>query len=72
MNLLKDELAQATIEYILLFAFMSMISIGIVKSIGGSLSTSVGTLAFALSQELSTGVCARECFYNGYANSIGR
>ena len=67
MNLLNS-LGQATVEYILIFAFMGMISIGIVRAIGGGVSTSVGTLAYALTQELSTGICKQNCFYTGYVN----
>jgi len=59
---------QATIEYILIFAFMALVSLAIVRAMGGGLSTSVRTLAFALSQELSTGICKTECFYTGYVN----
>jgi Flp pilus assembly pilin Flp len=67
MNFL-DSLGQATVEYILIFAFMAMISLGIVRAIGGGVSTSVGTLAYTLTQELSTGVCAKNCFYSGFIN----
>ncbi len=67
MNLLNSR-GQATVEYVLIFAFMGMVSLGIVRAIGGGVSTSVGTLAYALTQELSTGICPKNCFYSGFIN----
>ena len=59
---------QATIEYVIVFAFMTLISVGVVRTMGVGLSTSVKTLAYSLSQELSSGICRTECFYTGYKN----
>lgn len=70
MKFLKQNLGQATVEYVLLFAFMSAISVSIVKSIGNGVSTSVGSLGYSLSQQLHTGICKRECFYTGYQNGL--
>ncbi len=67
---MKEKSGQATVEYILIFAFMSLISIGMVRSIGVGLSKSVKSLGWVLSQELSTGVCAKRCFYSGYKNEV--
>lgn len=65
---MKNNLGQATVEYILLFGFMAMVGIGITKGIGTGVSTSVRSLAYALTQELSTGVCSDTCVYSGYKN----
>jgi Flp pilus assembly pilin Flp len=67
---MRKDSGQATVEYILIFAFMSLISIGMVKSIGTGLSESVKSLGWVLTQELSTGVCPKQCFYSGYKNGI--
>ena len=67
MKIMSDY-GQATVEYILIFPFMACISLAIVRSIGGGVSTSVGSLAYALTQELSTGICRSNCFFTGYDN----
>lgn len=61
---------QATIEYILIFSFISLIGVGLARTIGGSISTSVKSLGWVLSQELSTGICRTQCFYGGYKNGM--
>jgi len=61
---------QATVEYILIFSFMSLIGMGVARSIGAGVSTSVKNLAWVLTQELSTGVCPKLCFYGSYQNGI--
>jgi Flp pilus assembly pilin Flp len=66
----RKDLGQATVEYILIFAFMSLVSVAMVRSIGTGLSTSVRSLGWVLTQELSTGVCASRCFYTGYKNKV--
>ena len=67
---MKKNFGQATVEYILIFAFMSFISIGMVRAIGTGLSESVQSLGWVLTQELSTGVCQQRCFYAGYQNRV--
>lgn len=59
---------QATVEYILLFGFMALIGISMARTIGNGLSGSVRSLGYVLTQELSTGVCERECIYGQYEN----
>ena len=67
---IKSNCGQATIEYILIFAFMSLIGIGVGRTIGTGIKDSVMSLGFALSQELTTGVCSQECFYSSYKNRV--
>ena len=69
--MLRSSAGQATVEYILIFALMAMIGLGMVRGIGSALSTSIKRLSFVLTQELSTGVCSDRCFYSGYKNEIG-
>ena len=59
---------QALIEYLLIFAFMTFITINMVKGLGKTMLSSVGYIGFELTQQLTIGVCERGCFYNGYRN----
>lgn len=59
---------QATIEYILLFSFLAFILVNFVNGLGKMVGTSVGSLGYALTDQLKTGVCPELCFYNGYRN----
>jgi hypothetical protein len=59
---------QALIEYLLLFSFMTFITIGMVRGLGKTLFKSVGYLGYELTEQFTVGVCVRECFYNGYKN----
>ena len=70
MKKLYCHVGQATIEYILIFAFMSLIGVGLTRVIGTGIKNTVQGLGFVLTQELSTGVCASECFYGQYKNGV--
>lgn len=59
---------QALIEYLLLFSFMTFITISMVKGLGKTLFKSVGYLGYELTEQFTIGVCSKECFYNGYKN----
>lgn len=61
---------QATIEYIFIFAFMSLIGVALANLIGGSIGNSARSLGWALTQELSTGVCNSQCFFSNYQNGV--
>lgn len=61
---------QALIEYLFIFAFIGMIAVGMMKGLGESLSSSMGSLNFFLTQELSVGVCDRWCLGDQYKNII--
>lgn len=65
---LKNRLGQATIEYILLFGFMAMIAVSMARALTGTMQSSVGGLALAMTNYLTTGVCKELCFYAGYKN----
>ena len=47
---------------------MMLVGLNMAKLIGNGLSRSVRGLGYALTQELSTGVCEKLCFYTGYKN----
>lgn len=59
---------QALIEYLLLFSFMTFITISMVKGLGKTIFKSVGYLGHELTEQFTIGVCQRECFYKGYKN----
>ena len=59
---------QATVEYILLFSFMAFILVNFVNGLGKMVGTSMGSLGYALTQQLTIGVCPNQCFFNGYTN----
>ena len=59
---------QALIEYLLIFSFMTFISISMVKGLGTTLFKSVGFMGYELSEQFTIGVCKTDCFYSGYVN----
>ncbi|OUR93103.1 hypothetical protein A9Q84_21615 [Halobacteriovorax marinus] len=59
---------QALIEYLILFAFMSLIAVNMVKGMGGMMTASVRSIGYQLTQQLTIGVCDRECWYADYVN----
>ncbi len=59
---------QAVVEYLLLFAFISLIGISLVKGFTETMGKTAGGLSYILSQQLTSGVCAEACFYIGYVN----
>jgi hypothetical protein len=59
---------QALIEYLLIFSFMTMITIGMVKGLGKTMLKSVGYIGFEMTEQFTIGVCKEVCFFNGYKN----
>ncbi len=59
---------QSTIEYMMVLAFIAMISFAMVKKVGEFMGDQVGSLAHVLSIHLSVGVCKDSCFYSQYVN----
>lgn len=68
----KDNLkftGQALVEYILIFAFFTTMSLGIIRSMSNVIDESMGGLAWILTQELKSGVCSKGCYiYEGFVN----
>ena len=67
-NILKLATGQALIEYLLLFSFMTFMAINVVKGLGKTMLSTVGYLGYELTEQLTVGVCAKDCFYQGYSN----
>jgi hypothetical protein len=61
---------QALLEYLIVFTFMSFISVAFVKAFAGYLGNTVGGLGYYLSQYLTTGACSKSCFGNPYQNKV--
>jgi hypothetical protein len=59
---------QALIEYLLLFSFMTFISISMVKGLGKTMLSSVGIMGHELTEQFTVGVCKELCFFSGYTN----
>lgn len=68
MSLLRNNFGQATVEYILLLAFLMTISLTLVNSFTGFMTSNIGNLSHVLSYNLSVGVCREECFFSSYRN----
>lgn len=65
---LKNQNGQALVEYILIFAFISFLAVGMVKGLGKTLTTSIGYIGYELTEQFTIGVCKQDCFFNGFNN----
>ena len=61
---------QATIEYLLVFAFVALIAVALIKAIGLGMGSGMGLLGTGLSRHLSVGVCQEYCYYDGFINKV--
>lgn len=59
---------QALIEYLLIFSFMTFITISMVKGLGKTVLSSVGYMGYEITEQFTIGVCKSECFFSGYIN----
>ena len=59
---------QALVEYLLIFSFMTFISISLVRGLGKTLMSSVGNIGYEMTEQFTVGVCKKLCFYTGYKN----
>lgn len=62
---------QATIEYLLIFAFIVLLGSRFISGFGDFMGKSFGNISHVLSINLSTGVCNDHCFYSNYENGYG-
>ncbi len=63
-----NESGQAVIEYLIIFSFMALIGLNMMKSLGSFMSGTAAGLGYALTQQLASGVCRKDCFYDGFKN----
>lgn len=59
---------QALIEYMLMFSFMTFVSINMVKGFGKTMISTVHYLGYELTEQSTVGVCKENCFFSGYIN----
>ncbi len=71
-DLKSSQRGQALIEYILIFSFITFLSVSFVKSLNLIMTNSVGSLAYELTEQLTVGVCKKRCFYSGFINEEKR
>ncbi len=64
----SDNRGQALIEYLLIFSFVTFLSIGLIKGVSNTMLSSVGFIGYEMTEQLTIGVCKKLCFYNGYKN----
>ncbi len=67
---IQNQAGQAVIEYIVIFSLMAFIAIKMAGSLQGFAKTTMGGLAKALTKELGSGVCEKNCFFKSYSNGI--
>jgi Flp pilus assembly pilin Flp len=60
---------QTTIEYILLLGLVAFIAVMVWGKFSDFMTESFGDFNQRLSSSLTTGVCPRICFYEGYINA---
>lgn len=59
---------QATVEYIFILAFVFFIGFKITNVFTDFFRSSMGNVGHVLSLNVTSGVCAKNCFFNGYVN----
>ncbi len=63
-----SERGQALFEYIMIFAFMALFGVTLMKFMSKALDGTTRGVAFFLTQELNIGICKSSCFMQGYGN----
>jgi len=65
-----NQRGQAVLEYMVVFAFLALISIAMTKALGGFMGNTAGSMGYQLSNHLSAGVCPNNCFDNSFINKL--
>lgn len=68
MSFFRNHSGQALVEYLLLVVFMLLLTVKLVGSFSTFMRDSMGNLGHVLTMNLTTGVCAEECFFSSYRN----
>ena len=68
-KILSNDDGQTTVEYILLMGLVAMVALLVWNKFGSYMTDTFGEFNQQLSSSLSTGTCARNCFFQGYANA---
>ena len=59
---------QAVVEYLLIVAFLVIISSKLALNFTDFMRDSIGNLGHVLSLNLSVGVCEKQCYFGAYSN----
>jgi len=68
--MLNNQHGQAVVEYIIVFAFLALISLAMARFIGSFMGNIASSLGYQLSIHLSAGVCPQDCYFEGFGNGI--
>ncbi|MAX67443.1 MAG: hypothetical protein QF441_12130 [Bacteriovoracaceae bacterium] len=68
MGLLFSQTGQALVEYLLLVAFLIIISSKLALGFNNFMRDSIGNLGHVVSLNLTVGVCQSDCFFESYVN----
>ena len=68
MSMKISNKGQAIVEYVLLVAFLLILTSKLVAGFTDFMRGSVGTLGHTMSLNLSTGVCPNDCYFKSYEN----
>lgn len=61
---------QAFVEFLFVLVLLGFIAVEMVKFAFSSLETSTGTMGMAISNNLSVGVCRRQCYNYNFENNL--
>ena len=68
-DVISNEAGQTTLEYILLMGLVTLVAVLVWSKFSSFMTDSFGEFNHQLSSILSTGTCAKDCFFQGYANA---
>lgn len=66
----RHNCGQATVEYIFILAFAVILGFNIINKFTGFFHDSMGNVSHVLSTNLTIGICAQNCWLDGYYNSF--
>lgn len=72
MSKTSSKNGQALVEYLLLVAFLIILSSRLVSGFTDFMRESVGNLGHVMSVNLSVGVCPKDCFFGSYKNGYSK
>lgn len=69
MKKFDNEEGQTTIEYVLILSLVVVVGVVVWNKFGNFTQDVYGNFNETLSKSLTTGVCAQDCFFQGYENA---
>ena len=68
--MLQTQNGQATVEYILILAFVLIVGFKIASTFTNFFRDSMGSVGHALTMNVTIGVCPQQCYFEGYVNGF--